>query len=699
LNRLASEQSPYLLQHAANPVDWYPWGPEAFERARREDRPVFLSIGYSTCHWCHVMERESFEDAEVAALMNDAFVCVKVDREERPDIDAVYMEAARVMSGGGGWPLTIVMTPDKKPFYAATYLPRTSRFGRPGMMELVPHIAGLWETRRDELTDIAGRVASALRSVSQPEAGTAPSPALEDQAFEQLRSSFDDEHGGFGPAPKFPTPHQLLFLLRYWNRTGESEALAMVESTLRAMRRGGVYDHVGFGFHRYSTDAEWLVPHFEKMLYDQAMLVMAYTETYLATGDADYERTAREIIDYVGRNMVDEGGGFHSAEDADSEGVEGRFYVWTLAEIRDVLGTDATFAERAFGLAERGNFADEATGQRGGANVLHYPRSESALARELRFSDKELRSRIESVRRRLLNARSNRARPHLDDKVLTDWNGLMISALARASQAFGVPAYAETARRAADFILETMRDEGGRLLHRYRAGDAGIAANADDHAFLSMGLFDLYEATHDPRYLAESARLMNEMVERFLDGDGGGFYFTPADGETLLARKMETYDGAIPSANSVAALNLIRLGAALARPEYVERAQDLARALAGTVDRYPAAYTMFLSALDYAFGPSVELVVAGREDDPGTGALLAAARSHFHPNKVVMLRPTDNGRRADDLLAMAPWTEHHAEVDGMPAAYVCIDHECRLPVTEPDELVRTLSGIKQRRRE
>jgi len=688
-NHLAGEKSPYLLQHAMNPVDWYPWGPEAFEKALAEDKPVFLSIGYSTCHWCHVMERESFEDHEVAALLNEAFVCIKVDREERPDIDAVYMEAARMMSGGGGWPLTIVMTPDKRPFFAATYLPKTSRFGRPGMMELVPRIAELWSSRRDELVDTAGRVTSAMRSQAAPSRGAELGTDVMDEAYGQLRSAFDSEHGGFGTAPKFPTPHQLLFLLRYWNRTGETEALAMVESTLRAMRRGGVYDHVGFGFHRYSTDAEWLLLHFEKMLYDQAMLTMAYTEAHLATGDVDYERTARELIEYVLRDMTDERGAFHSAEDADSEGVEGKFYVWDSSEVRDVLGEeDAGFAADVFGLTGAGNVRDEASGRQTGANVLHLPAAPANLAARMDVSEDELLERIESVRAKLFDSRAERVRPHLDDKVLTDWNGLMIAALARAAQAFDEPAYAEAARRCAEFLLDAMRDDG-RLLHRYRDGEAAIKATDDDYAFLAMGLFDLYEATHEPRYLSESARLTSEMLSLFWDELDGGFFFTPDDGELLLTRRKEIYDGAVPSANSVALLNLLRLGSAAARPELTERADALGRAFAGTITRYPSGHTMFLSALDYGIGPSIELVIVGEEDGEDTRALLKAARGRFLPNKVVLLRPPGE---ASDILALVPWIEHHVQVDGRATAYVCRDHECRLPVTDADALARELSG-------
>ncbi len=689
-NHLADEKSPYLLQHAMNPVDWYPWGPEAFERARAEDKPIFLSIGYSTCHWCHVMERESFEDEEVAALLNETFVCIKVDREERPDIDAVYMDAVRVMSGTGGWPMTIVMTPDKQPFFAGTYLPKTSRFGRPGMMELLPRIAELWSNERGELVDTAGKVTAAMRRQTASSDGGELDTGVMDEAYRQLAATFDAERGGFGEAPKFPTPHQLLFLLRHWNRRGETEALVMVESTLRSMRRGGIYDHVGHGFHRYSTDAEWLLPHFEKMLYDQAMLVMAYTEAYLATGDIDYERTAREIIEYVLRDMTDDGGAFYSAEDADSEGVEGKFYVWDMDEIRGILGdADAQFAAEVFGLSEAGNVRDEATGRGTGTNVLHHKAPMSSLAMRLDVAEDELLGRAESIRARLFDVRAKRVRPHLDDKVLADWNGLMIAALARAAQAFDEPAYADAARRSADFVLGTMRDGGGRLLHRYRDGESAITSNADDYAFLAMGLFDLYEATHEPRYLGESARLTEEMLSLFWDEESGGLFFTPDDGEELLTRRKEIYDGAVPSANSVALLNLLRLAGASARPELDERADALVRAFSGAVAEHPSAYTMFLSALDYGLGPSVELVIVGEGGGDDTRALLKAARGRYLPNKVVLLRPPGD---ASDVLALVPWMEHHVQDDGRATAYVCRDHVCNLPVTDVGALVRELSG-------
>ena len=689
-NRLIEEKSPYLLQHAHNPVDWYPWGDEAFEKAVTEDRPIFLSIGYSTCHWCHVMERESFEDEDVAELMNQTFVCVKVDREERPDVDAVYMEAARVMTGTGGWPLTIVMTPDGRPFFAATYLPRTSRFGRPGMLELVPAIAEVWTSRRSEVLETAERIVAALKStVALPE-GPELDRGTMDEAFSQLAAAFDGEHGGFGTAPKFPTPHQLLFLLRHSRRTGERSALDMVERTLDSMRAGGIYDQIGLGFHRYSTDDKWLVPHFEKMLYDQALLAMAYTEGYLATGHERHARTAGEILDYVLRDLGDPAGGFYSAEDADSEGVEGRFYIWTLREFQDALGDeDARLAADVFGVTAEGDLPDEATGRGTGSNVLHLSGELETVAARWGVTEERLQARIESLRRRLFERRSSRVRPHLDDKVLTDWNGLTMAALSRAGLALDERRYTDAAVRCADFLMSTMRDGEGRLLHSYREGEAAIRAGADDYASLSMGLFELHQTTQDARFLRESARLMDEMLESFWDVERHGFFSTPDDGEKLLTRRKEAYDGAVPSSNSVALLNLLRLGRTLARPDLEEHAQALVRAFAGQVAFHPSAHTMFLCGLDYGLGPSAEVVIAGERGGSDTLAFLSLLHRRFAPDTVVVFRPTGDD---SDVLALAPWVEPYLPVEGSAAAYVCRDRECRLPVTDPRELGRLLDA-------
>ncbi len=689
-NRLIDEKSPYLLQHAHNPVDWYPWGAEAFTRAAEEDKPIFLSIGYSTCHWCHVMERESFEDPEVAALMNEAFVCIKVDREERPDIDGVYMEVAQLMTGRGGWPLTIIMTPDKQPFYAATYIPKESRFGLSGMMTVVPRIQELWSTRRDDLMATAGQVVAALSEAPAGAAGPDLGEETLSATYEQLAAAYDPAHGGFGASPKFPTPHNLLFLLRYWNRTGEAHALEMVETTLGAMRRGGVYDHVGFGFHRYSTDAEWLVPHFEKMLYDQAMLTMAYVEAYQATGKDEYAETAREILTYVLRDMASPEGGFYSAEDADSEGEEGRFYVWTTAEVGEILGEERTeIAVRFFGLRDDGNFTDEASGRKSDANILHMREPLEVTASSLRIRADELSSAIDSVRRELLAVREDRIRPLRDDKILTDWNGLMIAAFAKAAAALDEPAYAKAARKSADFVLATLRDESGRLLHRYREGEAAIDGNAEDYAFMVWGLLELYEATFDLRYLEAATQLNADLLERFWDNEGGGVYFTAAGAETLLTRRKEIYDGAIPSSNSVAMLNLLRLGRMTADPSLEERAAAIGRAFSGQIARLAMGHTQFMSALDFGVGPSREVVIVGRRAAEDTGLLVASVRGGYVPNKVVLLKDTEE---PGSLLGLAAWTEAHGTIDGAASAYVCRSYQCDLPTTDAARLSELLAG-------
>ena len=495
-NRLAAEKSPYLLQHADNPVDWYPWGPEAFEKARMENKPIFLSIGYSTCHWCHVMEHESFEDEQVAKLLNETFVCIKVDREERPDIDQVYMTVCQMMTGSGGWPLTVITTPDKKPFYVGTYFPRESRFGRIGMMDLVPRIKQAWADDPDELLAHARRISDSLQQTVPSSPGQMPDETSLALAYQQLSGIFDRANGGFGNSPKFPTPHNLVFLLHYHKRAPEQNSLKMVEQTLQAMRAGGIYDHIGFGFHRYSTDSRWLVPHFEKMLYDQALLAMAYTQAYQATADARYSQTAREIISYVLRDMTDTGGGFYSAEDADSEGGEGKFYLWTSDEVGDCLTPDeADLVRKVFNISREGNFSEEATGERTGRNILHLTDNLDTFAEDLSISQKELQERLEAARGKLFQYRQKRIHPHKDDKILTDWNGLMIAALAQAGRALDETEYTEAAEKAADFILTNLRRPDGRLLHRYRDGNAGIDAHLDDYAFLTWAMLELYETT------------------------------------------------------------------------------------------------------------------------------------------------------------------------------------------------------------
>jgi uncharacterized protein YyaL (SSP411 family) len=692
-NNLRSEVSPYLRQHADNPVDWYPWNRDAFDKAQREDKPIFLSIGYSTCHWCHVMAHESFEHPEVAKLMNETFVSIKVDREERPDIDSLYLGACQVMTGSGGWPLTIIMTPDKKPFFAATYIPRESRFGLKGMTEIIPHVRHIWAKRRGEALSLSDRITTELQRTSQTTTGEELDRATLKLAYEQLAGSFDGEYGGFGSAPKFPTAHNLLFLLRYWKRSGSRTALDMVEQTLQAMQRGGIYDHIGFGFHRYSTDSQWFVPHFEKMLYDQAMVSTAYVEAYQATGKEDYRKTAREIFTYVLRDMTSHDGGFFSAEDADSEGVEGKFYLWTQGQIRQVLGNEeADLFSHVFDIREDGNHMDEASGNKSGANILHLRKPLGNVASELSVSEQDLQADLEALRQRLFAYREERVHPLKDDKILTDWNGLMMAALAKGAQAFDEPQYAEAARRAADFILGNMRKLNGRLWHRHRDKRIGIEANLDDYAFLVWGLIELYEANFDESHLESALELTSDMLKHFWDEGSGGFFLVPDDGESLLVRKKEMHDGAIPSGNSVAMLDLLRLGRMTANPEFEEKAARMGRAFSGSVKQSPASHGQLMVALDFGIGPSYEVVIAGNADAEDTKAMVRALRTRFLPGKVMLLNPGEE--ESTKIAGLAEFAKNQSSIGGRATAYVCLDHNCRLPTTDMDEMLKMMDGAQ-----
>jgi uncharacterized protein YyaL (SSP411 family) len=695
-NRLMFEKSPYLLQHAHNPVDWYPWGPEAFKKAEDEAKPVFLSIGYSTCHWCHVMEKESFEDAEVAKLLNDAFVCVKVDREERPDLDSVYMRVCQTLTGSGGWPLHVIMTPDKKPFFAATYIPKENRFGQVGMKELIPKIMELWATRRNELLESASNVTELLEETEtgSQHASTASEElgaSTMDEAYFQLSESFDDRNGGFGNAPKFPTPHNLTFLLRYWKRTSDTKALEMVEKTLKAMRQGGVYDQLGFGFHRYSTDPRWLVPHFEKMLYDQALLAIAYTEAYQATGDTEYKQTAREIIAYVLRDMTDAEGGFYSAEDADSEGEEGKFYLWTEEEIRQLLPeNEANVAIQIFNVKRDGNFEEALTGGKTATNILHLEKSPTQIASDTHVPLQDAQKRLNRIQQRLFDARQKRVRPGKDDKMLVDWNGLMIAALSKAAQVFNEPEYANAAKRAADFILKSMLDAQSGLYHRYRDGEAKVTGFLSDYAFFIWGLVELYETVFDEEYLRHAVELSERIMKHFWDARQGGFYQTADDADVTLVRNKEIYDSALPSGNSVACLNLIRLAHMTGETRYEEEAAQLMRSFSSAVSRAPSACTQLLIALDFAIGPSCEVVVVGDSDKTDTKHMLEALRSRFTPRKVVLLHSSLGRRHGASYLDAL--TGGLTRKEGIASAYVCCNHVCKPPTTSPDKMLEQIDS-------
>jgi len=687
-NRLAFEVSPYLLQHAENPVDWWPWGEGAFSRAKREEKPVFLSIGYSTCHWCHVMAAESFEDEEVARLLNSTFVCIKVDREERPDLDAIYMEVSQMITGGGGWPLNVILTPDKKPFFAATYIPKESRGGRIGMLDLIPRIRQLWRNEREGLLNSAEEIAAALKA-SPGIPGMKLDESAIKSAYQNLVARFDAANGGFGGAPKFPSPTIFLFLLRHWRRTGEAGGLAMTEITLKAMRRGGIFDQVGYGFHRYSTDAEWHLPHFEKMLYDQAMIALAFLEAHQATGDEKYGRIAYEVFDYVLRDLRSPEGGFYSAENADSEGEEGKFYLWTREEVGSVLdGAEADLVAKLFDVRGEGNYREEATGRLIGKNVLHLKRPLVDGAREMEIPEPELKE-LEAARQKLFSAREGRVRPSKDDKVLADWNGLMVASLARGAQVLDDEELEEAASRAADFVLAKMRDGEGRLLHRYRKGSSGILGNLDDYAFLIWGLIELYEAGFKTKYLRAALDLARDLVSRFEDDEDGGFYFTPVDGEDLILRKKDGHDGALPSGNAVAVLDLLRLSRMTGDSKLQEVASRAFDAFAAQARGVPGAHLHLLSALDFALGPTSEVVVTGRAGSQDTKKMLRALRSKFLPRSVVLLRSQGWD---PEIAGIAEFTEKMAMVDGKATAYVCSGEVCTSPTTDPAEMLLRLDS-------
>ncbi len=688
-NRLALEKSPYLLQHADNPVDWFPWGSEAFEKARKENKPVFLSIGYSTCHWCHVMEHESFEDKEVARLMNEAFVSIKVDREERPDIDNIYMTVCQMLTGSGGWPLTIVMTPDKKPFFATTYVPKEGRFGRAGMLDLVPRLRELWQNRKEDVLKSADQITDVLQQAqSTTEKGEDLTKTDLDQTHEQLYQRFDPFYGGFGSAPKFPTPHHLSFLLRHWKRTDQPKTLEVVEKTLDAMRMGGIYDQIGFGFHRYSTDKQWLVPHFEKMLYDQALLSLAYTEAFQATGKTRYKETVQEILTYILRDMTSPEGGFYSAEDADSEGEEGKFYLWEEEEIIKILGSDANLAIQIFTVKKTGNFIDSVTNEMPGSNILHLSKTWSDLAKENNITEKELRQIVDASRKKLFEVREKRIHPYKDDKILTDWNGLMIAAFARASQALQEPQYAKAAEKAANFILLKMKSKDGSLLHRYRDGEAKLPAHVDDYAFFIWGLLELYEATFDPAWLKAAIGLNQYLIAHYWDNKNGGFFFTSNQGEALITRTKEIHDGAVPSGNSIAMNNLLRLGRITANPDLEKKAAQIAKSFSSSVRSAPSAYTMLMQAVDFAIGPSYEIVIAGNPEADDTKNMLKELGKRFVPNKVVLMRPTSG--EEPDISKIAEFTKYQKSLDGKATAYVCLNYLCKTPTTDPAKMLELL---------
>ena len=619
-NRLAKSSSPYLLQHAYNPVEWYEWDVQAFERAKKEGKAIFLSIGYSACHWCHVMAHESFEDEEVAAFLNESFISIKVDREERPDIDGVYMEVCQSINGSGGWPLTVILTPEKDPLFAGTYLPKEGRFGRLGLLDLLRKVDVMWREEPEKLRSSAKKLSKTLADSQHCFLGDeGPDPSLLDTAFLRFQGSYDADNGGFGISPKFPCPHNFLFLLRYWRRSSDSRALAMVEESLESLARGGIWDHLGFGFHRYSTDEKWLLPHFEKMLYDQALLIMAYSEAYRhregdglrhskddgprhSEGDGlrnskakVYRQIVERTVQYCRRQLLDEGGAFYSAEDADSEGEEGKFYLWSLQEIEQALGEDAPLFARVYSLTAGGNFNEEASARPVGRNILH------TLKKDLVLDEDELQ-RLERSRQKLLKIRQRRVRPGVDDKILCDWNALMVIALSRAYRAFGEEQYLQGARDTVDFILEKMKSDDGGVYHRYRQGSVGIEGKLNDYSYLAWALLELYEVSSEESYAKEARHFLNLLVEKFWDEEQQAFDFTPHDGEQLIFKRKESYDGARPSGNSVAFFALEKASRLLSDESWRVYSKGMLKSFGKILRRAPSVHSFFLCGLDLYFG-------------------------------------------------------------------------------------------------
>ncbi len=665
-NRLAKEKSPYLLQHAYNPVDWFPWGQEAFDKAKVEDKPIFLSIGYSTCHWCHVMERESFEDEEVATLINSVFIPIKVDREERPDIDNIYMSICQAMTGGGGWPLTVLLTPDKKPFFTGTYFPKHSNHGRIGIIDLINNVQSAWKNKRKEIDKSAEEITGYLDKSNDIDQNVVLDKKILKKAYEFFDERFDKINGGFGSHPKFPSPHNLIFLLRYHHLTGNKNALHIVEKTLTEMRKGGIYDQVGYGFHRYSTDSKWLLPHFEKMLYDQALLLNAYTELYQITKNDFYKSTAEEIVKYISREMTSPEGGFYSAEDADSEGVEGKYYVWSEKELSTLLTDEQfLFIKEHFNTSAEGNFRDESSHQNTGENILF-------LNEELSPEDLLL---FEPIRKILLAHRTKRVHPFKDDKILTDWNGLMIASLARAGRVFRNQFFISSAERSAKFIIDNLLPSENKLLHRYREGNSSLDAHIDDYSFFVSGLIELYESTFNPTYLERAIKLTNHAISEFWDPEQGGFYFTGANSELILTRTKEYYDGAIPSGNSVFITNFLHLSRITGNIDYENRANQLLFSFSGSLDQVPYIYCGSLAGYIFISSKSYEIIVV--EGENSVADFISELNSLYIPNKVVILL---NEKNKEALIKLAPYLETYTHNKNISNAYICRNFVCELPI-------------------
>ena len=700
-NRLINEKSPYLLQHAFNPVDWHPWGEEAFEKARKQDKPIFLSIGYSTCYWCHVMEREVFENESIAALMNKYVVSIKVDREERPDVDRVYMAALHAMGSRGGWPMSLFLTPDLKPFYGATYIPPEAKYGRPGFVDILTRIHEVWTTDRQAIFDNSRQIGDYLKQQSDPQvkATRADKLALQ-RGFDSYSRSYDRTNAGFGGAPKFPRPVSFNFLLRYYSRAGEKKSLDMCLETLKRMAKGGMYDHIGGGFHRYATDARWHVPHFEKMLYDQAQLVISYLEAYQITHEKFYADVARDVLAYVQRNMMHPDGGFYSAEDAESavdpnkpeEKEEGAFYTWIKQEIDGILKPqESKVFNYYYGVKERGNVESDPHQEFVGENILFIAKTPEETVKQFNLSVEEVMSILSGSREKLFQARENRPRPHLDDKILVSWNGLMISAFARAHQVLGDEEYLRAAEQASQFILDKLYNEKKKeLLRRYRDREARYEAHLEDFAFFTQGLLDLYEASLDMYWLKTAIALTERQNKLFYDREQGGFYDISGADKSILIRTKESYDGAEPTGNSIAILNLLRLSQMTDNQEWRSMADKSLAYFGGKLLNSPQGLAQFLVALDFSLSKPKQIIIAGKADDPHTKALLQEVHARFIPNKIILLADGEQGQKT--LAAYIPFIENVQMIDGKSTAYICENYVCQLPTSDREIVAKLLTN-------
>jgi len=688
-NRLANEKSPYLLQHAHNPVNWYPWGEEAFEAAAKEKKLIFLSIGYSTCHWCHVMERESFTDKEVADAMNETFISIKVDREERPDIDDIYMTVCQMTLGGGGWPLNVILTPDRRPVFALTYMPKESRRGMMGILELCSNLKELWSNDREGVEKRANEIMVNLEGYARKTRTGEIGKDVFQNAFQGFLDSFDDANGGFGTSPKFPTPHNLMYLTRYYRRTGEERSLQMVTKTLEKMRNGGIFDQIGFGFHRYSTDAAWVVPHFEKMIYDQALLIMAYSEAYQATRNNFYSKVATEIFEFVKRELTDPEGGFYSALDADSEGMEGKFYTWTAAELRSVLDEDTyqIFSDY-FNVIDTGNFVEESTGRRTGRNLLTVNYNMEQFARDRNIKKKDLERILEDSRKKLLAFREKRIRPHLDDKVLADMNGLMIAALSYAGRTLKNSEMVESAKKSAEFILHNMLSDNENLYHRYRDGNVAIDGFLDDYSFMIYGLLELYESTMNPEYAKKALELQDSLSRKFIDKENGGFYMSASDRTDLVIRTKQAHDGAVPSGNSIEMMNLVKFYLLKSEPEYEDLAYRTINAFGKEIENSPTNYSFSLMAADILMNKTYSIVIVGNKNDEKTVKIIGSVMERYLPQAVVILKDPEDKIISEVFNNVSAMNQ----VNGETTVYVCTEKTCLPPFTD---IVKMNEALKE----